>query len=226
MILGDTCTRTCRFCNVSTGVPSPPEPDEPDRVAEAAARLDLAHVVITSVTRDDLEDFGAGQFARTIEAIRGLERPIRIEVLIPDLGGDRDMLKLIIAAGPHLLGHNLETVPSLYRLRPGADYRRSLDLLDTASKLSPDTRTKSAIMLGLGETVSEVIRVFHDLRGAGCSYLSIGQYLQPSRKNIPVQEYISPERFEELGDAARELGFLHVESGPYVRSSYMAERYE
>lgn len=225
LILGRSCTRLCSFCNVEKIAPLPVESDEPGRVAEAVGRLKLSHVVITSPTRDDLPDGGAESYAATVAAIRAASPITRIELLIPDLQGQTSSLAVIAAARPDILGHNLETVPRLYQIRSGADYRRSLEVLRVCKELAPEIRTKSGIMLGMGETGEEVLELFGDLRGVGCDYLSIGQYLAPSRAHYPVQEYIAPERFEELGRVARELGFLHVESGPYVRSSYHAGQY-
>ena len=225
LILGKNCTRQCSFCNVEKTVPLPVDTGEPARVAEAVARLRLSHVVVTSPTRDDLPDGGAGLYSATVAAIRTASPQTRIELLIPDFIARRQSLECIAESGPDIIGHNVETVPRLYRIRCGADYRRSLDVLRICQQLAPEIRTKSGIMLGMGEEVDEVLLVLRDLREAGCSYLSIGQYLAPSRQHYPVQEYITPERFEGLGDAARELGFAHVESGPYVRSSYHAGQY-
>ncbi len=226
LILGRDCTRQCSFCNVEKGVrPLPPDPDEPRRVAEAVVRLQLTHVVITSPTRDDLPDGGAGQFAATVAAIRAASPTTRVELLVPDFGGDLQALQTVLQAGPDILAHNLETVPRLYEVRKGADYARSLTVLQTAVKLAPDIPVKSGLMLGLGETEQEVVAVMQDLRQVGCSYLSLGQYLAPSRRHQPVAAFIPPERFEALREQALALGFRHVESGPYVRSSYHAAKY-
>lgn len=225
LILGRNCTRLCSFCNLEKTAPLPPEADEPERVAQAVSRLKLSHVVVTSPTRDDLPDGGAGAYAATVGAIRAVSPAVRIELLIPDLQGQRSSLALVTAARPDIVGHNLETVPRLYLIRNGADYWRSLEVLRLCKELVPEIKTKSGIMLGLGETVDEVLEVFRDLRGVECDYLSIGQYLAPSRGHYPVQEYLAPERFDELRRVARELGFLHIESGPYVRSSYHAGQY-
>lgn len=226
LILGKNCTRLCSFCNVEKGsLPLPVDSAEPGRVAEAVARLKLAHVVITSPTRDDLSDGGAAVFAAVVSAIRSAATAARIELLIPDMQGSRSALEVVAASAPDIIGHNLETVPSLYHIRSGADYRRSLDVLATCKALAPKIRTKSGIMLGMGEVWNDVLAVLSDLRSVGCDYLSIGQYLAPSREHYPVQEYIPPTRFEELRLAALELGFAHVESGPYVRSSYHAGKY-
>ena len=225
LILGKNCTRLCSFCNVEKTVPLPVDSHEPGRVAEAARRLKLAHVVITSPTRDDLPDGGAALYAATVAAIRAASPLTRIELLIPDFQGDRPSLAAVAASRPDIIAHNVETVPRLYEIRSGADYRRSLDVLRSCGELAPDIRTKSGIMLGMGESEDEVLQVLRDLRGAGCAYLSIGQYLAPSRRHFPVQEYIAPELFESLRMAALEIGFSHVESGPYVRSSYHAGKY-
>lgn len=206
-------------------MPLPVDSDEPGRVAEAARRLKLAHVVITSPTRDDLADGGAALYAATVAAIRTASPLTRIELLIPDFQGQQSSLSAVAASCPDIIAHNVETVPRLYEIRSGADYRRSLDVLRSCGELAPDIRTKSGIMLGMGENPDEVLQVLHDLRGAGCAYLSIGQYLAPSRRHFPVQEYVPPELFESLRLAALELGFSHVESGPYVRSSYHAGKY-
>ncbi len=225
LILGRNCTRLCSFCNVEKTTPLPIDSDEPGRVAEAVRRLGLSHVVITSPTRDDLPDGGAGLYAATVCAIRKVSSETRIELLIPDLNGESQHLEVVINSNPHVLGHNLETVPRLYHIRSGSDYVRSLDVLRTCRELAPEIRTKSGIMLGMGETTEEALQVCEDIRKAGCSYLSIGQYLAPSRLHYPVQEYVRPEVFDELREEALKLGFDHVESGPYVRSSYHAGKY-
>jgi lipoyl synthase len=225
LILGKRCTRLCSFCNVAKEEPLPVEAEEAARVAQAVARLGLAHVVITSPTRDDLPDGGAGHYAATVAAIREASASTRIELLIPDFQGERGAIATVVAAGPNILGHNVETVPRLYQIRSGADYRRSLAVLEAARELAPELPTKSGIMVGLGETEDEVLAVFADLRRAGCAYLSVGQYLAPSRGHYPVREFIRPERFDCFREKAMALGFAHVESGPYVRSSYHAEQY-
>jgi lipoic acid synthetase len=194
-------------------------------VAEAVARLKLSHVVITSPTRDDLPDGGAEMYAATVTAIRTASPSTRIELLIPDFQGSVASLETVIASRPDIIAHNVETVPRLYHIRSGADYRRSLDLLRKSFELAPEINTKSGIMLGMGEEEVEVLQVLSDLREVGCGYLSIGQYLAPSRRHYPVQEYIRPEQFEALRSEALSLGFSHVESGPYVRSSYHAGKY-
>lgn len=225
LILGNACTRLCTFCNVRQVTPLPVDPEEPGRVAAAVARLGLAHVVITSPTRDDLQDGGARHYAATVTAIKAVSPGTRIELLLPDFQGDRDSLFAVTAVNPGIIGHNLETVPRLYHIRRGADYRRSLDLLAASREIAPAIPTKSGIMLGLGERLEEVREVMADLRGVGCSYLSIGQYLAPSRLHQQVVEFVKPEVFEQLKSEALELGFCHVESGPYVRSSYHAGDY-
>lgn len=226
LILGRACTRLCSFCSVSKEVPLPPEPGEAVAVAEAVCRLKLSHVVITSPTRDDLPDGGARQYAEAVAAIRKASPETKVELLIPDFRGDLDALATVLASEPDILGHNLETVPSLYAIRSGADYGRSLQLLADARRLKPELKTKSGLMLGLGEEEEELMTVLRDLVGAGCRYLSLGQYLAPSRMHYPVQRFIEPERFEKLKEEALELGFTHVESAPYVRSSYHAGRYD
>lgn len=225
LILGRNCTRLCTFCNVEKTAPVTVENDEPGRVAEAVFRLKLSHVVITSPTRDDLPDGGAAVYAATVAAIRAISPATRIELLIPDFQGERSSLAVVVASCPDILGHNVETVPCLYHIRSGADYRRSLDVLKICNELAPEIKTKSGIMLGMGEVEEDVLEVFRDLRDVNCDYLSIGQYLAPSRAHYPVQEYIPPARFDELRRTALALGFSHVESGPYVRSSYHAGQY-
>lgn len=225
LILGRACTRLCSFCSVSKETPLPLEQGEPAAVAEAVCRLKLSHVVITSPTRDDLPDGGARHYAETVVEIRKSSPVTKIELLIPDLRGDLEALKAVLASEPDILGHNLETVPRLYAIRSGADYQRSLKLLADAHRLRPDLKTKSGLMLGLGEEEDELVAVFEDLVAAGCSYLSLGQYLAPSRQHYPVQRFVEPERFEALKEKALLSGLAHVESAPYVRSSYLAERY-
>ncbi|MBI5180135.1 MAG: lipoyl synthase [Nitrospirae bacterium] len=227
MILGDVCSRQCSFCSVEKGVPMPPDISEPERIAEAVKKLNLRHVVITSVTRDDLADGGAGHFAEVISELRKFQisnLKFQIEVLTPDFSGSIDALKKVVSAGPHIFNHNLETVPRLYSLvRPQADYKRSLAVLKNVKEMSPAIYTKSGIMLGLGEAEQEVIDVMRDLRGVGCDFITIGQYLQPRKENLPVYEYIRPEVFERYKVIAEEFGFLRVASGPFVRSSFNAE---
>ncbi|MDL1970167.1 MAG: lipoyl synthase [Candidatus Desulfofervidaceae bacterium] len=226
LILGDICTRNCRFCGVKKGKPCPVDEGEPERVAEAVRRLNLRHVVITSVTRDDLPDGGAEQFAQTILSIKKTMAKITIEVLIPDFKGNRRAIERVIETGPDVIGHNIETVPRLYPdVRQAADYFRSLEVLKTVKTLSNGIYTKSGLMLGLGEEEGEVLEVFKALREAECDFLSLGQYLPPSLKAYPVKEYIHPDKFDDYKEKALSLGFLYVASGPYVRSSYLAEEY-
>jgi len=225
LLLGTICTRLCSFCNVTKRVPLPADPDEPRRVAEAIRRLQLRHVVITSPTRDDLPDGGAGLYAETVHEIRAASPDTTVELLIPDFQGERENLETVVSARPDILGHNLETVPRLYHIREGADYRRSLQVLKVVGEMDSAVRSKSGLMLGMGEREEEVVGVFADLLDAGCRYLSIGQYLAPSKRHYPVQEYLPPEAFDRYREKALAMGFRHVESGPYVRSSYLAERY-
>ena len=223
MILGDTCTRACAFCNVRTGRPGALDPHEPARVAEAVAALDLVHVVVTSVDRDDLADGGAAHFAATIGAIRAARPAASIEVLTPDFRRKEGALEIVLAAAPDVFNHNVETVPSLYRrIRPGADYRHSLRLLSRARALRPDLFTKSGIMVGLGETEAEVVAVMDDLRAASVDFLTIGQYLQPTRKHAAIDRFVTPEEFQSYKRIAEEKGFLLVASSPLTRSSYHA----
>jgi lipoic acid synthetase len=224
MILGDICTRNCSFCAVESSSPLPLDPDEPEKVAGAVMKLGLEFVVITSVTRDDLPDGGATQFARTIQAIRKKKDSIRIEVLTPDFKGNLEALKIVLDARPDVFNHNIETVPRLYPVvRPLADYATSITLLKTAKKFCPDIKTKSGMMVGLGETEHEVIEVMKDLKGAECDFLTIGQYLRPRKTNIPVVEYIKPAVFERYRDRGLEMGFKAVASSPLTRSSMNAQ---
>ena len=224
MILGNTCTRGCGFCNVPRGTPEGLDAGEPDRVAAAVASLKLTYAVVTSVTRDDLPDGGAVMFADTIRAIRAENPGCRVEVLVPDFQGSEAALKAVLDARPDVLNHNLETVPSLYRrARPGADYQRSLTLLARAS--DSGALTKTGIMVGLGEEFNEISAVLSDLRTADCAILTIGQYLQPNRGQLPVERYYHPEEFDILRDDALSMGFRRVVSGPLVRSSYHAGSY-
>jgi lipoyl synthase len=223
MILGNVCTRRCGFCAVGKGAPLPIDYDEPSRVAEAVAAMGLRFAVITSVNRDDRKDGGAELFALTIRAIRERVPGCGVEVLIPDFQGNREALGLVMEAAPDVLNHNTETVPRLYRqVRLGARYERSLDILVTAKRLKPECPTKSGLMLGLGETTEEVLSVMQDLRGHGVDILTLGQYLRPSPKHLPIVRYVTPEEFGVFRKAGYEMGFQHVESGPLVRSSYHA----
>lgn len=227
MIGGDRCTRACRFCAVDTARPLPLEADEPQRVAEATRRLRLRHVVITAVARDDLPDGGAEHFRQTIEAVRALNPGIVIEVLTPDFNGRLEALDRVLAARPHLFNHNLETVRRLTpAVRHRATYERSLAVLAAAKQHGgPGLYTKSGLMLGLGETAAELEQALHDLRAVGCDLLTLGQYLQPTPRHLPVVEFVPPARFAELARRARALGFRHVASGPLVRSSYHADEF-
>jgi len=224
MILGEICTRACRFCNTLTGQPMPPDPAEPERIAQSIQLLNLQHAVITSVDRDDLPDKGASHWAKTIQAIKTLNPEVTLETLIPDFDGDTILLDLVIAEKPNIISHNLETVRRLTpKIRSKAKYETSLKVLNYVS--SCGITTKTGIMVGLGETETEIFTLMDDALIAGCSVLTIGQYLQPSRKNIPVCEYVSPNKFEEYRQIGLEKGFRHVESGPFVRSSYHAEKH-
>jgi lipoic acid synthetase len=227
MIAGDRCTRACGFCAVSTAKPFPLDPDEPGRVAEATRRMRLRHVVLTAVARDDLSDGGADHFRRTVEAIRALNPRTAIEVLTPDFNGRDEAIQAVLSAKPNVFNHNLETVRRLTpAVRSRATYDRSLEVLRKArEKGGNDLYTKSGLMLGLGETEEELFAAMGDLRAVGCDVLTLGQYLQPTVRNLPVAEFISPERFAEYGRKARELGFAHVASGPMVRSSYHADEF-
>jgi lipoic acid synthetase len=224
MILGDICTRACGFCAVTSGRPAgPPDEDEPERVATAVEQMRLKYAVVTSVNRDDQPDGGAKIFARTIAAIRARVPECKIEVLIPDFRGDRAALETVVAARPDVLNHNVETVPRLYRrVRPGAIYARSLELLQQASQLAPGMPVKTGMMLGLGETRDEVLRAMSDLVVRGTDILTLGQYLQPTREHLPVERFVHPQEFAEYKQLGQQMGFRHVESGPLVRSSYHA----
>jgi lipoic acid synthetase len=224
MILGDVCTRACRFCAVTSGRPTELDIGEPLRVAESVAELGLRHAVITSVDRDDLRDGGSEIFARTIRAIRRRSPATSIEVLTPDFQGDRDAIRTVVEAGPDIFNHNTETVPRLYaRIRPRAVYANSLALLAHVKELAPRMLTKSGVMVGLGETTEELLEVFRDMRRHGIDVLTVGQYLRPSQKHAEVVRYYRPEEFQELKKQALTMGFGHVESGPLVRSSYHAD---
>jgi lipoic acid synthetase len=223
MILGEVCTRPCGFCAVPRGKPQPPAVDEPDRVAEACARLGLRYVVLTSVTRDDLPDGGADHFRRCVDAIRA-RTGARIEVLTPDFDGDTTALDIVLQARPDVFNHNLETVARLQRhVRRKSQYAVSLGVLEHVKRTRPEMRTKSGLMLGLGETTEETIETMADLRSVGCDLLTLGQYLQPSARHLPVERFVPPAEFDELGRIARSLGFAEVASGPFVRSSYHAD---
>lgn len=223
MILGDHCTRDCRFCAVLHGLPEPPDKKEPQKVADAIKVLGLRYAVVTSVTRDDLPDGGAGHFADTIRAIKNRNPGTQVEVLIPDFQGSAEDLKTIVAASPHVLNHNIETVPRLYpQVRPQANYRGSLKLIQRAGEMNRGLATKSGLMLGLGETHDEVRQVLEDLLAVGCKLLTLGQYLAPSKDHHPIVEYVPPDQFLEWEKTAYEMGFQGVASGPFVRSSFHA----
>jgi lipoic acid synthetase len=226
MILGDTCTRACAFCNVKTGMPGPVDRDEPAHVAEAAAALGLEHIVITSVDRDDLPDGGAGHFVKVIEALRTATPATTIEILTPDFRNKaKQAVEMIVAAGPDVYNHNLETVPRLYpTIRPGARYYHSLRLLDQVKSLSPRIFTKSGVMVGLGETAQELHQVWDDMRSAGVDFLTVGQYLQPTPRHAKLMEFITPQTFNAYAAVARSKGFLQVAASPLTRSSYHAGR--
>jgi lipoic acid synthetase len=227
MIAGDRCTRACGFCAVTTAKPFPLEADEPQRVAEATRRMRLRHVVITAVARDDLRDGGAEHFRRTIESVRALNPEIVIEVLVPDFNDSDSAIDAVLSVRPHIFNHNLETVRRLTpSVRSRATYDRSLSVLQKAkAKAGEAIHTKSGIMLGLGETEDELFAALQDLRRVGCDILTLGQYLQPTIKHLPVNEFVTPEKFQEYGERAREMGFVHVASGPMVRSSYHADEF-
>jgi lipoic acid synthetase len=221
LLLGNVCTRGCGFCNIPAGEPLPVDPEEPQRVADAVRAMSLSYAVITSVTRDDLPDGGAGVFAETIHAVRRTVPGCRVEVLIPDFRGDAGALDRVLEASPDVLNHNIETVPSLYpRVRPRADYRRSVRVLQRAKERG--CTAKSGLMVGLGETMEEVLATVDDVRNAGCDMLTIGQYLRPGARNVAVARYYDPQEFEALARYGRDRGFSHVAAGPLVRSSYRA----
>lgn len=223
LIMGDICTRNCRFCAIRKGKPSPLDPDEPWNVARAVGKLKLKHVVVTSVTRDDLPDGGAAHFARTINAIRQTNPQTTVEVLIPDFEGSPDALKTVVDSSPDVINHNVETVPRLYtEVRPKADYHRSLNLLRAVKSMDGKILTKSGLMLGLGEEHNEVVAVMGDLRAVWCDSLTIGQYLAPSSRYHPVIRYVTPQEFEEYKSLGERMGFGYVASGPFVRSSFRA----
>jgi len=225
LILGDVCTRNCSFCNVKKGKPSTPDENEPIRIAGAVDLMGLSHVVITSPTRDDLPDGGAIFFKRTVEEIKKRKSSVIVELLIPDFAGNERSLETIVFSGADIVGHNIETVKRLYFLRKGADYKRSISVIRKLRELSPSLKIKSALMLGLGEEKEEVEETLIDLLDAGCRYLTLGQYLQPSLSHFPVKEYIVPSDFEYYKKKSFSIGFIYVESSPYARSSYKAGNY-
>lgn len=223
MILGDICTRACRFCAVKTGMPTELDTQEPERVAEAAEQMGLQHCVVTSVARDDLADGGASIFAATVRAIRKRLPFCRVEVLIPDFMGNWDALQVVMDANPDILNHNIETVERLSdRVRAKAKYKRSIELLKRAKEMKPKIPTKSSIMLGVGEQWDEIVQAMDDLRSVDCNILTLGQYLQPTPKHMPIERYVHPDEFAKLKEEGKRRGFRHVESGPLVRSSYHA----
>jgi lipoic acid synthetase len=223
MLMGEVCTRNCRFCAVSHGRVAALDPDEPQRVAEAALKMGLSHVVVTSVNRDDLPDGGAEHFAATASALKQLKPDCTVEVLTPDFQGNADAVATVARSPIEIYNHNTETVPRLYkRVRPGAKYERSLRVLQKAKEVRPELKTKTGLMLGLGETYEELLTVFGDLRAVSCDILTLGQYLQPSKDQLPVERYVHPDEFVALRHEALHLGFRHVEAGPLVRSSYHA----
>ena len=223
LILGDICTRGCRFCAIGKGKPVGLDPEEPRNVGLSVKDLGLDHIVVTSVDRDDLPDGGSAHFAQTVFWIKKLNPGIRVEVLIPDFKGDRGAIATVVGSGIDILNHNVETVPRLYKkVRPGSVYRRSLDVLQAAKDLRREVLTKSGLMLGVGETADEVLETLRDLRAAGCDIVTLGQYLQPSENQLKVERYVTPDEFAALKVEGQKLGFRHVESGPLVRSSYHA----
>lgn len=226
LILGNICTRNCRFCSVGHGKPLPPDPTEPERIAQMAREMELKYLVITSVDRDDLPDGGAGHFRDCIQSCRRMVAGLEFELLVPDFRNCQDQAVAILSeALPFVFGHNIETVPALYpTVRPGGDYRRSLELLKKAKQAWPHIQTKSSLMLGLGETDQQVLAVLNDLRAVGCDRLALGQYLKPDKYSLDVAEYVRPEKFDQWAQQARQLGFRWVQSSPFTRSSYHAEQ--
>jgi lipoic acid synthetase len=224
LIMGDVCTRNCRFCGVTSGAPGAVDPDEPRRVCDAVREMKLRYVVITSVTRDDLPDGGAGHFAAVVSLLKEEIPSVRVEILVPDFQGREESLRLVVNSSPDVFNHNIETVPRLYdRIRPAADYRRSLDVLASVHRMAPTLPVKSGLMVGLGEREDEVQEVMKDLRSSGCSIITIGQYLQPTRQQERVVEFVTPEQFERYTALGKELGFAQVFAGCFVRSSYRAD---
>jgi len=225
MILGSTCTRACTYCSVATGMPDSINEKEPEKIALAVKSLKLKHVVITSVTRDDLSDGGAEQFIKCVKAIKKMDTNITVELLIPDLKYNKEAIKAVANCGAEIVGHNIETVPRLYKIRKGANYRKSLEVLKALKTANPKLKTKSALMLGLGESENELKESLQNLLDAKCTLLTMGQYLAPSKTHTEVVKYINPKKFEEYGQIASEMGFEFVKSSPYTRSSYMAHEY-
>ena len=228
LLLGETCTRHCSFCSVGKGKPAPPDPDEPRRVAEAVASMGCRHAVLTSVDRDDLPDLGSGHWAATLSALRERNPDVTVETLIPDFQGERDALARVMAERPEVLSHNVETVPELYKpVRTDSSWERSLAVLRMAGEWRQDytVRVKTGMMLGLGETREQVIAAMEGVLATGCEILTLGQYLSPTRAHLPVKRFVPPEEFAELKELGEVMGFRHVESGPFVRSSYMAHKH-
>lgn len=225
MMLGDTCTRDCAFCSVKSGAPCRPDEDEPRRIAEAASELGLDHVIVTSVTRDDLPSGGSELYALVVKELNSLDNPPVVEVLIPDFGGDPEALRAVAESGPDIIAHNVETVRALYRtIRKGADYERSLAILKEVKETGRLILTKSAMMLGLGESEEEVLKTMSDLRAVDCDFFALGQYLRPGNRQIPVSEFISPDKFSWYREKGYDMGFKEVTAGPLVRSSYQENR--
>lgn len=225
LIMGTECTRRCTFCAVDKGSPKPLDSDEPKNIANSVKVMGLRHVVITSPTRDDLEDGGAEHFCKTVEAIKELESKVVIELLIPDMQGKEELIKQIAYSGADIIAHNLETIPRLYHIRKGSSYERSLDVLRLLKEFNPNIATKSAIMLGLGEERSEVLELMQHLLNVQCQYMSIGQYLQPTQNHETIVKYVEPSEFETLKISGLDMGFRYIQSSPYTRSSYMAHQY-
>ena len=225
LIMGRVCTRRCGFCNIGSGTVQPLDRDEPKRIGKAVRTMNLRHAVITSVTRDDIEDGGAEHFALTVKEVRKAAPSAGIELLIPDMMADEKSLRVVCDSGPDIIGHNIETAPHLYSIRSGADYDRSVRVLAIIRKHARKSRIKSGIMLGLGETHGDIMRVLKDIAGSGCDFLSIGQYLRPSLSHAPVRAYYTPGQFEMYARHARMFGIQYVKSGPFVRSSYLADEY-
>ncbi len=225
LILGNRCTRRCTYCSVSKDMPLPPDPEEPARVVQSVRAMGLRHVIVTSPTRDDLPDGGGRHFAAVARALKSSDPSLTVELLIPDFQGNETALETVAHCGAEIVGHNLETVPRLYRIRKGAHYGRSLEVLKKLKEFNPHLRTKSGIMVGLGERKEEVLSLMEDLLAVECRLLSIGQYLAPTRAHTPVVEYVTPERFDFYREEGMRMGFEHIRSSPYTRSSYLAEEY-
>ncbi|MHA2357427.1 MAG: lipoyl synthase [Candidatus Heimdallarchaeaceae archaeon] len=224
LVMGDICTRNCKFCDIKFGKPNPLDPHEPDHIAEASKKLGLKHIVITSVTRDDLPDGGAAHFAKITEKIRNYDNDLIIELLIPDLKGKEEHIRTVVDSEPDIINHNVEVVPRLFRkVTPQADYQRSLNLLKIVKEIKPEVYTKSGLMVGLGETKEEVIELMKDLREVDCDILTVGQYLKPPSSDLEIEEYVHPDLFKEYERIAYEMGFQFVASAPFVRSSFNAE---